>query len=455
MHHRDITRRTLIKGVGAAIALPWLEVMGSSPALAGTAGPLAVGDAAPVRMVFFFVPNGMHMPDWWPEGNGELEGLPPILNEISSLKREFNILGGLTLDSARAHGDGPGDHARAVASFLTGAHPRKTNGADIRNGISVDQFAASKIGGRTRLPSLELGTESSSPGGHCDSGYSCVYTSNVSWRTETSPVAKEVDPALVFDRLFAGTEFGLTPEQRARRARRRTSILDLVADEAQSLHNALGAADRRKLDEYLHAVREIERRIRTPDQNAPGGSVDHDQSRPAGVPRAYADHVRLLMEMLVLALQTDSTRIATFMFANAGSNRSYREIGISEGHHDLSHHGGSEEKQARISEINRHHIRMFGYFLERLASIREGSGTLLENSMVMYGSAIADGNSHAHENLPILLAGQGGGTIRTGRYIRYPRETPLTNLYLSMLERVGAPTSQFSDSTGPLAGLEG
>lgn len=459
MHHREINRRTLLRGIGATMALPLLEAMLPTGIARGAATGAArawnQNGEAPLRMAFFYVPNGMHMPDWIPERGGKDFPLPPILKELEEFRDRFNVLGGLTLDQARAHGDGGGDHARAVASFLTGAHPRKTNGADIRNGVSVDQVAAAQIGKRTRLPSLELGTETSSPGGHCDSGYSCVYTSNVSWRTETSPVAKEVDPAMVFDRMFSGTEMGMTPAERERRNRRRKSVLDLVHSDAQSLHHALGANDRRKLDEYLYAVREIEQRISRAETLDHGDSAMQDLARPEGVPREYGEHVRLLMDMMVLAFQTDSTRISTFMFANAGSNRSYREIGIAEGHHDLSHHGQSEEKQKRISQINRHHATMFRYFLSRMAATAEGDSNLLDNSMIVYGSAIADGNSHAHNNLPILLAGRGGGAIRTGRFLEYPNETPLTNLYLTMLHQMGIPMESFSDSTGPLEGLVG
>lgn len=452
MHHREITRRTLLRGAGAALALPLLEAMAPAMArAASTPGP----SAAPLRMAFLYVPNGMHMPEFFPAEPGQLRDLPPILAELADFRDQINVLGGLTLDQARAHGDGPGDHARAVACFLTGAHPRKTNGADIRNGISVDQLAAAELGHLTRLRSLELGVDASSPGGHCDSGYSCVYTSNVSWRTETSPVAKEVDPAMVFDRMFAGTELGLSPADRARRNRRRQSVLDAVLHDAHSLHGALGSSDRRKLDEYLHAVREIETRLQRSDKLSHGDSATADVERPEGVPRDYAEHVRLLLDMLVLAFQTDTTRIATMMFANAGSNRSYRALDIREGHHDLSHHGQSEEKQARISQINRFHAGLFRGFLERLASIPEGDGTLLDQSMIVYGSAIADGNSHAHHDLPIILAGRGGGTIQTGRYLRYPDETPLTNLYLTMLQRCGVKAGSFSDSTGTLDDLAG
>jgi hypothetical protein len=268
-------------------------------------------------------------------------------------------------------------------------------------------------------------------------------------------VAKEVNPGLVFDRLFSGTDYSLTPAEREIRDRRRKSVLDYVAEDARSLHQALGANDRRKLDEYLFAVREIEQRIGRADKLSHGDSAMQDFSRPEGVPRSFEDHVKLQLDMLVLAFQTDSTRIASFMFANAGSNRSYREIEVSDGHHDLSHHGNSQDKQARIALINRYHARMFGYFLKRMSEVKEGDGTLLDHSMVVYGSGISDGNRHNHDDLPIILAGRGGGTIQPGRHLKFKRETPLTNLYVSMLNRMGVADTKFSDSTGALPNLEG
>lgn len=453
-----ISRRTMLRGLGVSLALPWLDAMtGSSAWAGGIRTPSGIGLASanglPKRIAFLYVPNGIHMADWTPSEVGKQFQLPATLNELSRFKDRINVLSGLTLNGARALGDGAGDHARSVASFLTGAHPKKTNGADISAGVSVDQLAASKIGSATRLASLELGTESSAQAGNCDSGYSCAYTSNLSWRTPTSPVGKEMDPVAVFDRLFANTEVTLTPEQRAQRQRRRKSVLDLAQEDARALHNKLGNQDRRKLDEYLYAIRELEQRLNRSEKLDHRDPQTDDFARPTGVPRSYGDHVKLLLDMLVLAFQTDSTRIATFMFANAGSNRSYREIEIAEGHHDLSHHGNSEEKQTRVAAINRFHAQLFAHFLERLATTPEGDGTLLDNSMIVYGSGISDGNAHNHDNLPILLAGSGGGNIVTGRHLKYPKETPLTNLYVSLLNQMGIPDRSFSDSTGPLEGL--
>jgi len=434
-----ISRRTLLRGAGAAVALPWLESIMCGPSQGAQSGP-------PRRMVFFSVPNGVHMPDWTPKKEGPLDALPPILAPLEPLKSSITVLTGLTLDGGRPHRDGPGDHARSAASFLTGAHPYKTAGKDIRNGVSVDQVAAEKVGHLTRFASLELGCERSAQAGNCDSGYSCAYSSNISWRTPTMPMAKEVNPRAVFDRLFGRAE--LNDEDRARRAaeeRRRKSVLDFVAEDAADLRRKLDAADGRKLDEYLHAVREIERRL----QNAEAASVSA-KAPAAGVPKVFAEHVRLMMDMIVLAFRTDSTRIVTFMYANEGSNRSYPEIGVRAGHHELSHHGRNPEKQAQISQINRHHISLLAEFLQKLDAVKEGDATLLDTAMIMYGSGLSDGDRHNHDDLPILLAGRGGGTIRAGRHLRYPKETPLTNLYLAMLDRMGVRLDKFSDSTGRL-----
>ena len=447
--NNNISRRTVLRGLGTVVALPWMDAMASAAAPLAASARRRPVQAPPIRLAFFYVPNGMHMADWKPQGPGDHEfEMQSIMEPITGFREKMNVFSGLSLRGAEALGDGGGDHARAVAAYLTGAHPRKTNGADIRNGISVDQFAADKIGHLTRLKSLELGTETSATAGNCDSGYSCLYTSNVSWRNETSPLPKEVNPAAVFERLFgSGSEYD-NQKSLAQRDRRRKSILDFVNNEAKSLSDQLGVHDRRKLDEYLYAVRDIERRLHTTDSLT---QTEYDQSnfvRPAGVPQEYGEHVKLLMDMLVLAFQTDSTRIATFMFANAGSNRSYRNLAIPDGHHNISHHGGSLEKQQMISKINQYHVGLFNHLLTRLDSIQEGERTLLDNSMIVYGSGIADGNSHDHSDLPIAMFGGAGGQIKTGRYIRCREKTPLTNLYCSMLARVDVPVESFSDSTG-------
>lgn len=401
-------------------------------------------------MAFFYVPNGMHMPDWTPKKDGFKFDLPATLARLADHQDSFNVLSGLTLDGARAHGDGGGDHARSVAAFLTGAHPRKTNGADIQNGISVDQATVKYVGDATRFSSIELGLEASAQAGNCDSGYSCAYASNMSWRGPTNPMAKEIDPGAVFDRLFAGQTVKETRQAKSTREKYRKSVLDFVLEDAQQLHKNLPTVDQRKLDEYLYSVRDVEKRIAGADRLRMTEEGVPDYPRPSGVPRELAKHSELMMDMVTLAMQTDSTRILTFMMTNAGSNRSYPEIGVSEGHHESSHHGKSPHKQENVAKINRFQIDRFDYLLRRLKAVTEGQGTLLDNSMIVYGSGISDGDRHNHDDLPIILAGSAGGRIKTGRHIRYKNGTPLCNLYLWMMHQMGAKADAFGDSNGLL-----
>ncbi len=447
---RRMSRRTVLKGFGTALALPLLEAM--RPLSAARAA--AAGKAPPLRMAFVYVPNGANMAEWTPDGRGRDYKLSPLLEPLADVRSDFSVLSGLTLDKARANGDGPGDHARAMSTFLTGRQPRKTAGADIKVGVSADQVAAQRIGDRTRFPSLEIGCEAGRQAGNCDSGYSCAYSANLSWRGESTPQPKEVDPKLVFDRLFSSSNQKEAAQAREKRARYRQSILDLVAEDAKDLRLKLGTPDQRKLDEYLVGVRELEERIAKAGKEQfkevpPPKGVE----RPSGVPREYEDHIRLLTDLLVLAFQGDLTRIATFVYANDGSNRPYRTVGVPEGHHDLSHHGGNKEKLAKIAKINRFHTTQYAHLLRRLKGVKEGDGTLLDQCMIVYGSGIGDGNRHNHDELPILLAGKGGGTLTPGQHVRFPRETPLMNLYLSMLDRVGVHPESLGDSTGRLKGL--
>jgi hypothetical protein len=378
--------------------------------------------------------------------------LSPILSPLKPIRDDVLVLSGLTLDKARPHGDGGGDHARAMAAFLTGTHPRKTNGAGLRAGVSVDQVAAARIGRATRFPSLEIGCEGSKSDGACDHGYSCAYQTNLSWRGESTPVAKEIDPRLVFERLFGGPTPNENDAARARRERDRKSILDFVGEDTAQVRNTLGAADQRKLDEYLSGVRELEQRIAHAQPIVDVGQTKF--AKPVGVPADFREHIRLMCDLLVLAFQTDLTRVATFVFANDGSNRSYAALGVPEGHHDISHHGGDAAKQKKIQAINTFHAEQFAYLLRKLKAISDGDGTLLDRCLILYGSGISDGHTHDHDDLPILLAGRGNGTVKNGRHVRYPRETPLTNLYLSMLDGLGAPVDAFGDSTGRLGELE-
>ncbi|MCC7388917.1 MAG: DUF1552 domain-containing protein [Phycisphaerales bacterium] len=448
-----IPRRALLRGLGVSMALPYLEAMTGLTAtgsVARAAGALLAEPAkAPLRVAFIFTPNGVHYPAWLPTGEGPNYTLSPTLEPLAPVRRHLNILTGLTLDKARANGDGPGDHARSSATFLTGCQARKTSGNDINVGISVDQFAARQVGHLTRLPSLEIGCEHTRPAGNCDSGYSCAYTSNISWADEDTPVPKMVDPAAVFERLF-GDAAGASA--RRDRIRRRASILDYVRDDADTLGKRLGKADQRKLDEFQTSVREIERRV----QIAMDQSADEplpDRPAPAGIPRKLGDHIDLMYDMMLLAFQTDTTRIATCMLGTGGSNRSMPDIDIREGHHELSHHQNNQDMIDKIRRIDRFYAERFAAFLQRLADTPEGHGSLLDNCLILHGSGISDGNTHNHENLPILLAGRAGNTIDTGSHIALEPETPMCNLYMSILQRMGCDVATFGDATGPLPGL--
>ena len=442
-----IPRRTVLKGLGAVMALPWLEAMGVQTGWA--AGNTPAKNAAPNRMAFLYVPNGVNMDGWRVGAEGALPSkLPAILAPLNNVRQDFSILTGLTADKARPHSDGGGDHARAMAAFLTGAQPRKTDGGNIRAGISVDQLAASRLGDRTRLASLEVGTEASKLAGGCDSGYSCIYQSNLAWRSATQPMPKEVNPKLIFERLFgAGSDL-----ERQRRDAARKSVLDAVREDFRELNVRLGSDDQRKLDEYFTAVREMELRIaKTGNEGQkplPVGALP-----PKGIPESYAEHLRLLADLIVLAFQTDTTRIATFVLANEGSNRAYPFIGVRDGHHSISHHGHDPVKLAKIQDINVFHSTQLAYLLERLKSVKEGDGNLLDHSMIVYGSGNGDGDRHNHDDLPILLAGKGCGTIKQGRHIVYSKEVPLNNLWVSMLNRMDIRDVQLGDSTGELKKL--
>lgn len=443
-----LKRRTFLKGIGTTMALPLLEIMQPQQSLFSAAATSA--GKAPVRTAFIFFPNGVIGPSWMPEATGKKYELPKSLKPLENVKSEFNVITGLAQINARALGDGAGDHARCASVYLTSSHPTKTSGADIKAGISVDQVAAQQLGHQTRLPSLELGLVRGRNAGQCDSGYSCAYSSNISWRTPTTPTAKEIVPKLAFERLFGG---GPEKEkQRARHLKNRQSILDLVKNDANQLKKQLGKSDQRKMDEYFSSVREIELRIeRSTDQEK---IKPPEMKLPDGIPTELQEHIRLMYDLLVLAFQTDTTRIATFMVGNAGSNRTYPMVGVNSGHHELSHHRNDKKKIADIQKIDEYLSSQFGYFLNRLKSTPEGNSNLLDNSMICYGSAIGDGNRHTHHDLPIILAGKGGGTIKTGFHHKVPTETPLSNLFVSMLDRMGASVRSFGDSTGHLTTID-
>jgi hypothetical protein len=442
---KHLARRSFLRGMGVTIALPILDAM--TPALSAAS---RIGAAnAPRRIAFVYVPNGIIMKDWTPAAEGTAFEFPRILKPLESYRKDLMVLSGLTHNTGRALGDGPGDHARAAASFLTGIHPKKTSGADISLGVSVDQIAAQKMGSATRFASLELGCEDGRLVGNCDSGYSCAYSNSISWRTSATPMPPEVNPRAVFERLFG--DASETPEARAKRLAYNKSILDFVLDDTQRLKGDLGKTDRRKLDEYLDAVREIERRIEM---------AEHDSSqftptieKPAGVPVEFTDHVRLMFDLMTLAFQADLTRVSTFMICREGSTRTYREIGVSDAHHPLTHHRNNPEWIEKVAKINCFHLEQFAYFVNKLKSTVDGDGTLLDRMMVVYGSGLADGNQHTHNDLPVVLAGAGNGALRPGRHVRYPKETPMTNLYVAMLDHIGVTPEHIGDSTGELEHL--
>ena len=406
------------------------------------------------RAAFLYVPNGVIMPDWKPKQDGPLGVLPDILKSLEPHKSHLNVLSELALDKAKANGDGPGDHARAMSAFLTGRQPRKTHGADIKVGISADQHLAKAVGDKTRFPSLELGIDKGQNAGNCDSGYSCAYSANLSWLTESTPNAKECDPKSVFDRLFGGSDPKDVSANRAKRDLYNQSILDFVADDTKALGTRLGQADKRKLDEYLSSVREIEQRIarmkKDRESLKPVPKPDMDSPK-AGIPGDFRDHLRLMMDLAVLAFQTDLTRVITLPIANDGSNRTYKFIDVPDGHHEISHHQRNADKIAKLKKINTFHVSSSHTSSTRLKAVKEADGSnLLDNSMIVYGSGIGDGDRHNHDDLPILLAGKGGGTITTGRHVTFGKDTPLMNLYLALFDRMGAPVTRFGDSTGVL-----
>jgi hypothetical protein len=455
---RTLSRRTVLKGLGTAIALPWLESM--LPAIATAATPVAV---APKRLGFIYVPNGIVMQNWTPAAQGAEYQLSRTLQPLQPFKDKLLVLSNLTCDKARPNGDGNGDHARAMSAYLTGCQPRKTEGANIKVGVSVDQACAARVGHLTRFPSLELGIEEGRQVGRCDSGYSCAYSHNLSWRNESTPLVKDCDPRSVFDRLFSNGNARESAANRARRDRQNRSIIDFALEDAHGLQNQLSMADQRKLEEYLTSIREIETRIargaaETPatppagSERPPAMRGRNGQQRQPGLDD-YPQHVRLMLDLFVLAWQGDLTRITTLPLSNESSNQTFGFIGVPVPHHETSHHMNNAEKLEQLTKINTYHIQQFAYLLDKLNKVHEGNTTLLDNSMLVYGCGNSDSDRHNHDNLPTLVAGRGAGTIRGGRHIRYRAETPVTNLWTGLLDRMGTRIDRLGDSTGKLEGL--
>ncbi len=439
----NIKRRKMLRGFGLCMGLPLLDVMHS------TALPNSGISENPTRMAFVFFANGAIMDSWKPTTQGSQYELPRTLEVLKEHKSDFNVVTGLAQNWGRAHGDGPGDHARCASTYLTGAHPYKTSGADIKVGVSVDQAAANRVGDRTRIPSLELGLRQGRNAGNCDSGYSCAYSNNISWKTDRTPMAKEINPRLAFERLFGDGQ--KSSESQKKRDFYKASILDLVKQDALQLKKQLGVTDQRKMDEYFQSVRELEIRVLRAQDSA--DVTRPDLKLPTSVPSDFEEHMHLMYDIMALAFQTDVTRISTLMLGNAGSNRSYKMVGVNEGHHQLSHHRNDDGLMEKIRKIDGYLAKGFSYFLKKLKSVPEGDGNLLDRSMIVYGSGISDANRHSHHDLPIVLAGKANGTIDTGRHINLGKEVPLNNLFLSMLDRMDAGVTSIGDSSGRLKEL--
>jgi hypothetical protein len=441
---KHLPRRTFLRGLGTVVALPWLDAM--VPAFAAPSDR-----KAPVRLIFGYVPNGMIMKDWTPTGVGKDFEFTRILKPLEPFRDDMLILTGLHHRNGEGSG---GDHARASATYLTGVAPKRVSDlAAIELGISVDQLAAQAIGSQTRLPSLELGCEATRAVGACDGGFSCAYMNNMSFRNAATPVPPETNPRSVFERLYGTLDTDPDPRVRERLKQNRKSMLDFINEDTHQLISALGAADRRKIDEYLTSLREIEKRIaRVENEN----QLTPETDKPTGVPTSFVEHARLNNDLLAVALQADVTRVASLLYAKEASTRSYPELGFADAHHPLTHHRGRTELIEKATKIECHHMEQFAYLVQKLKSIQEGDGTLLDHSMVVYGSSMSDPNQHLHYNVPCLLLGRGDGSIKPGRHVVYPNnETPQTNLWLTLLDRMGVQAEKLGDSTGKVEHLTG
>jgi hypothetical protein len=452
--NKSLPRRTFLRGLGATVALPFLDSM-----LPAFSTPAHAASKTPVRLGYMYTPNGIigacdKSPRpfmWTPKTAGQNFEFSPTMKALEPFRDKLNVFSGLAQVTGRALGDGPGDHARATATFLTGVHPYKTGGADFKLGPSADQIAAKELGKYTQLASLELGLEPQPLAGNCDSGYTCAYMS-MSWRASTSPLPAEINPRAAFERLFGDGE-STDPADRMARLLSEKSVLDYITGSLSRLEGRLGTADKRKLDEYLDSVRDIERRIQLAEEQNTLTQLPH-MDRPSSIPDDYTQYATLMMDLQVIAWQTDMTRVASFMLGRDGSNRSYREIGISDGHHSISHHQGDAERIEKLIKIDELHTSMFAYLLKRLKDTQDGDGSLLDHSLVLFGSSLSESNIHTHDDLPIVLAGTANGQIKGNRHLVNPKETPLNNLFLTMFDAAGVPNVEgFGDSTGRLSNV--
>ncbi len=443
---KQLSRRTVLRGMGAALSLPLLDSM--VPAFG-----VRVAAAAPAnRLGVIYVPNGMWMRQWTPGGDGETLEITPLLESLRPYRDRMILLSGLSNSEADQHvGEGAGDHARAAAAYLTGMHPRKTEGADLYCGVSMDQIAAREMGRQTQLASLELSLESRENVGACDPGYSCAYANTLCWSSPTTPLPMENDPRAVFERLF-GSSDSTDRSARLTRIREDRSILDAVNEKLGRLRRDLPAADRDKLGQYEEAIRDVERRITRAEEQSDRALPVLD--RPTGIPALFDEHAKLMYDLQVLAYQADLTRVISFMVGHESSTRAYPEIGVPDAHHPLSHHGGNQDKIAMLIKINQHHAAAFAYYLAKLAATPDGDGTLLDHTMLLYGSGMSDGNRHDHHDLPTLLVGGGTGRLKGGRHLRYRKDTPISNLFLTLLDKLGVPAEKLGDSDGRLNGLD-
>jgi Protein of unknown function (DUF1552) len=434
---KAIPRRTFLRGMGtAAVALPFLDAM--APAFAATPTP-------PVRLAFLYVPNGIDMKNWNLEQEGPLGAFPRVMKPFEPYKSDIIQIGNLTNNSGRALLDGAGDHGRCAGSYLTGVQVKKTT-IDIKASISCDQIIANKIGSQTRFASLELGMDDSRQAGDCDSGYSCAYTNNLAWKSETQPLPPTLDPRVLFERLF-GTGLVLSPEAKERQARYRRSILDFVSGDAKKLQSSLGPTDRRKLEEYLSSIRDVEQQLEKAEK---ANVVNPGMDKPYGVPPDFAEHFKLMTDMMTIAFQADLTRVITFLMTREGTSRAYREIGIADGHHPCTHHQGKPDLMEKVTQINEYHTKQVAGWIGNLKSIKDGDSSLLDNSMIVYGAGLSDGNRHLHDDLPTLLIGRGGNYFKPGRRVLVRKETPMSNFHLTLMDRMGVPVENFGDSSGRL-----